>query len=201
MDTTPKPTRRQLQAQETKRRLFSAAIRLLEERDYDQITIRDIVSLAGVSVGTFYLYFPSKLDVFYETYREADSYFEEKISPRLNLPTARENILLFFDCYARYNADVGGMKLSKLLYQPDNRYFSRQGEHGIPAVLTRAIEKGQASRELQRDVPAREICDFMMIAARGLVYNWCTRDAGYDLPKAMARYAPRLLAAFLEPED
>ena len=63
------------QAHQTRQRLFDAAYALLQVVPFENITIRNIVELAGVSTGTFYLYFPSKLDVYYETYVIADKYF------------------------------------------------------------------------------------------------------------------------------
>ena len=65
-------TRRQLQAEQTKDKLFEAAVSLLAEKDFEQITIRDIVAKAHVSIGTFYNYYSTKMEVFYETYRVAD---------------------------------------------------------------------------------------------------------------------------------
>ena len=58
-------TKRQLQAEQTKDRLFNAAVDLLSERDFDDITIRDIVARANVSIGTFYNYYSTKMEVFY----------------------------------------------------------------------------------------------------------------------------------------
>ena len=56
-------TRRQLQAEQTKDKLFEAAVSLLAEKDFEQITIRDIVAKAHVSIGTFYNYYSTKMDL------------------------------------------------------------------------------------------------------------------------------------------
>ena len=101
----PEKGKRQLQAEQTKDKLFYAADALLAEKDYEDITIRDIISKADVSIGTFYHYFKTKLDVFYETYRVADHYFAEVVAPQLTQPTVREQILTFFDYYAHYSCD------------------------------------------------------------------------------------------------
>lgn len=57
-------SRRQLQSEQTKDRLFHAAMELLAERNFDDITIRDIVARAEVSIGTFYNYYSTKMEVF-----------------------------------------------------------------------------------------------------------------------------------------
>jgi AcrR family transcriptional regulator len=46
--------------QETHRRIYTCAMRLFQERGYDEVTVAHIVAAAGVSVPTFYDHFPSK---------------------------------------------------------------------------------------------------------------------------------------------
>ncbi len=188
--------RRQLQAEETKIRLFEAAFALLRERDFSDITIRDIVARAGVSIGTFYVYFPSKLDVFYETYTIADSYFENEVAPHLTESNVADRILHFFQSYAYYNAEVTGIKLTKLLYNPNNKYFLRPGNYGMLRVLTSLITQDISKEGTVCGQMPQTIAEFLMISARGLVYNWCTQDAGYDLGQAMEKYVKYLLKAF-----
>lgn len=43
-----------------RQRIMDAASRLLEERDYEQIQVRDVARAAGFAVGTVYRYFSSK---------------------------------------------------------------------------------------------------------------------------------------------
>ena len=52
-----KPTRRQEKALETKNRIYTAAINLMDRKGFENITIIDISKEAGVSVGAFYHYF------------------------------------------------------------------------------------------------------------------------------------------------
>lgn len=188
-------TSRQKQAEETKRHIFQVALKMLDERGYEAIKVRDIVEAAQVSVGTFYNYYTTKLDVFYETYRLADEYFEQTVAPTLTQATARERILRFFDEYARYSSEVTDMRLTKLLYNSDNHWFCRESETGMVPLLREQVRFGLDRGELSgRD--ANEITQFLMIAARGLVYNWCTRNGEYPLRPAMKAFVERLLRAF-----
>ena len=50
-------------AQQTSWAIQDAFVRLLTEKDYDAITIRDIVDLAGTGLGNFYEYFANKDDL------------------------------------------------------------------------------------------------------------------------------------------
>lgn len=198
MDTENK-SRRQLQAEQTKDKLFHAAVELLTEKDFDDITIRDIVARAQVSIGTFYNYYSSKMEVFYETYRIADQYFAETVAPLLVQGTALERIMAFFDYYAHYSSDLTDLRMTKLLYNPDNPLFSRDPHQGMVGVLIGIIQQGLDDGTLSRGDTAEEIAEYLMISIRGLVYNWCTRDGTYDLVAAVQKFVHRLLAYYLSP--
>ena len=141
-------TRRQLQAEQTKDKLFEAAVSLLAEKDFEQITIRDIVAKAHVSIGTFYNYYSTKMEVFYETYRVADHYFSEVVAPALTQGTVYERILAFFDYYAHYNSDLTDMKMTRLLYNTDNPFFNRDPHQGMVGVLIELLREGLEQGEL-----------------------------------------------------
>lgn len=190
-----KKSRRQ-QAEETKRHIFDVALKLLDEREFEDIKVRDIVKAANVSVGTFYNYYNTKLDVFYETYQLADEYFAKTVAPALIQTTARERILYFFDEYAKYSSEITDLSLTKVLYHSDNQCFDRVTSEGMRQVLEDQVRFGIERGELPAMLAPDEIADFLMIAARGLVYNWCTKNGGYPLRPAMARYMARLLQAF-----
>lgn len=70
----PAPTKRQKKGRrelqtpnpETKRRMLEAAADLIRVDGFPQLRIEQVTERAGVSIGTFYLYFGSKDDLFVE---------------------------------------------------------------------------------------------------------------------------------------
>ncbi len=190
-------TKRQLQAEQTKLKLYNTAVELLAERDFDSITIRDIVDRANVSIGTFYNYYSTKLEVFYETYQVADHYFNEVVEPRLTQATCRERVLFFFDRYAHYSGELTDRKMTRLLYSPDNPWFNRPQENSLVGVLIRVLQSGLDSGELDgRGDSAQEIASLFMISVRGLTYHWCTTGYAYDLTASTLQFVQRLLRAY-----
>lgn len=53
-------TPKQARSKQTKEKIVQAAIKLFQERGYEKSTSNDIASEAGVSVGSFYVYFTDK---------------------------------------------------------------------------------------------------------------------------------------------
>ena len=196
-----KKTRRAEQAMQTRKKIFDAAFELLEMMPYEQITIKDIVNRANVSIGTYYLYFSTKMDVFYQTYVKADDYFVDIVAPMLTGPTARENMLIYFDQYAIYNSEYTSLRLTKLLYNSSNTYFLRRSEPGMLSVLREVIQKGLDNGELDNSMTAERIEIFLMDCIRGLVYNWCIRDGEFDLRKATQRQFNLLYRAIRKQDD
>lgn len=189
--STTKSSRRQ-QADATKRRIFDCALQLLMERGYDNITIRDIVSAADVSIGSFYHYYNSKLEVFLETYSIADDYFSTTVEAELAGRSFDEKFSLYFRHYALYACQVTGLALTKLLYSSDNKCFERGDSAGMHRVLIGILQTGLDEGHIVSASGAAELSHFFLIAVRGLVYNWCTCDGAYDLPEAMERYVRTL---------
>src|SRR5205085_11389327 len=56
LPTDPKQAR----SKQTKEKIVQAAIQLFQERGYEKTTSNDIAASAGVSVGSFYVYFTDK---------------------------------------------------------------------------------------------------------------------------------------------
>src|SRR6266480_4763793 len=53
-------TPKQARSKQTKEKIVQAAIQLFQERGYEKTTSNDIAAEAGVSVGSFYVYFTDK---------------------------------------------------------------------------------------------------------------------------------------------
>ncbi len=51
---------RSVKGEETSRRIFETAMRLFRERGFEEATMRDVASAAGMSLGAAYHYFPGK---------------------------------------------------------------------------------------------------------------------------------------------
>lgn len=188
-----KLTRRE-QAENTKQHIFRCALALLEERDFEDIKIKEIVAAANVSVGSFYNYFHSKLDVYYESFELVDKFIATTVAEKLTQPTARERILCFFDEYARYCDELTGVRLTRLLFTVNNPLFDRHAPEGVHSVLLQQIRFGQEQGELL-PLQAEQTVHYLLISVRGLVFDWCIRNGNYDLREAMGKYVARLLLA------
>lgn len=194
MSDKPVSSRKQ-QALETKTRIYQTVLSLMEKKNYQSITIEEISKSAGVSVGAFYHYFKSKNDIFFEIYQEADRYFEEYVAMELKAAPGQPRILEYFAHYAEYCQRVG-LDTVKSLYNPDNKLFIKYDRFMLQ-LLKQVINEAQTEQLLTVDLSAQQITEYLLIAARGVVCDWCLHDGHYDLNDMMQQYITRLLPIFM----
>ncbi|MBP2659518.1 MAG: TetR family transcriptional regulator [Firmicutes bacterium] len=186
---------RQQQAIHTKNKLYNIALELIDAKGYDNIKIDDICKKAEVSVGSFYNYFKSKNDILIEIYKRGDDYFRNEVANKIDNPNAADQILDYFRYYAKYNV-TSGIDTTKQLYTSHNKLFIAKKRY-MQVLLQDIIQKGQARNQLVKDLTPEEITEYLFIAARGVVYNWCLHDGEYDLEEAMLNYMKRIIETFV----
>ncbi len=189
-----KLTSRQAQAIKTRNKIYKIAIDLMEKKGFDNITIEDISKKAGVSVGAFYHYFDSKNDILIEVFDRFDDYFKNEVRDKLTNENISEQIILFFDYYAKY-CKFNGTDTTKQLYNTKNKLFIVKDRYMIN-LLSEIIREGQEKNQLIKDMSAEEICNDMLIAARGIVFDWCLHEGEYDIEDATINYFKRLIKVF-----
>jgi len=189
-----KMTSRQTQAMKTKSKIYRTAFDLMEKKGYDNITIEEISKKAGVSVGAFYHYFKSKNDILYEIFHRADDYFRENEAQIKMVPGASGRIAEFFKYYARYSI-LTGLEFTKHLYNTEIKFFTVKDRYMLD-LLRNIIEEGRQSGEIDRVMSTDELCDFLFITARGIVFDWCLYDGNYDLEAKTSAIFNRMAAVF-----
>ncbi|MBN1814896.1 MAG: TetR/AcrR family transcriptional regulator [Anaerolineae bacterium] len=185
-------TKRQEQALETKNRIYNAAIDLMDRKGFENITIADISNAAGVSVGAFYHYFESKNDILAEIFRKADEYFSTEVISSLKKESVPEQIVEYFDHYARFNV-ASGVEMTQQLFSPKIKFFAKE-DRPMLTILQDLIRRGQKKGEIRADTSSEEIVRFLFVMARGVVFEWSLYDGGYDLETTMHKYIERLVS-------
>lgn len=178
-------TSRDRQAIATKNRIFETGISLIQEHGLDGVNVSQIVAASGVSVGTFYHYYKSKLDLFMDLYRSADEYFETEMAEKLEGLSFSQQLHLFFGDYADI-AERNGIQLTQKMYIPENSLFiSRQ--QGMHSVLENVVAKAQEDGICSKKNTPHEMESEMFLLARGVIFDWALHEGSYDLKSKLHR--------------
>ena len=185
-------TTRKEQAEETRNRIYTSAIELMEENGFGNFTIEDISKRAGVSVGAFYHYFDSKNDILAEIFYRADDYFSTHVVNSFNNRSIPEQIIGYFDHYAKFNVDCG-VETTQQIFNPKIKFFIEEGRP-MMEMLEDLIRIGQEKNEIRRDTDVKELVRYLLSMARGIVFDWSLYDGNYDLEGKMHEYMEILVS-------
>lgn len=184
-------TKRRQQAINSRNHIYDTALRLMEIHGFDHLTIDMISKKAGVSVGSFYHYFHSKNDLLFELFKRGDDFFAEKVADAVSGQTVPDMILSYFDHFALFYL-YNGVDIIKALYNTQSRLFSDENRL-IVRMLRDIIAKGIENHEIDQSMTPNEATDFLLVAARGLVYKWCVEDGQFPLDQVMRKYIAQML--------
>ncbi len=188
-----KLTKRTLQAIKTKNKIYDAFFDLIKEVDIENLTIEKICKRAEVSVGTFYHHYKTKNDIMEEAFQRGDEYFQESIANNhINGDNATDQILNFFELFARFHID-NGVDCTKTIYNTRNKLFA-SGDRLMVTILHEIIAKGIEKKQLFGRLGSREITQMLFTVARGVVFDWCIKDGAFSLEKVLKHYIGTLVS-------
>jgi AcrR family transcriptional regulator len=139
---------RERKKQRTRDAIVEAALRLFEERGFDQTTIADIAEAADIAPRTFFGYFPSKEDVVFADFPQTLETLGARLRGRADDETAIDAI----------RAWIGGLLEERGLIEERERCRKRViGESQALAAHNRAL-MGQVEELLAEQI-ARDLGD------------------------------------------
>lgn len=195
-----KMTKRALQAQETKQKIYRCGAELFRKHGYQNVSVEQIAQAAGVGIGTLYHYYPSKADLYGEVFIRADDFFRAFEDPAVLKQPPKQVLMDYFRQYARLNEGMGA-EYVQLLAIPKNReiFESNQDFELILEQLLAGYQ--QAGKVSLRCTPAQWRA-YLMTCARGVIFDWVIHNApDYDFGARMEFVMGEVLKPLLETQE
>ncbi|MFE6078769.1 TetR/AcrR family transcriptional regulator [Paenibacillus sp. NPDC057886] len=158
----------------TRKAIMEAFVGLLEERDFEQMTINDIADRANVNRGTIYLHYTDKFDLLdrcIETYLQ--QLVEACMNDHFQTPLTAKDALLRTFGYLEEHAAIYTMLLTK---------------EGIPAfrgklmtLMIQGVEEQMNACGVQGGMSKEITTQFLASAAVGLVEWWIMNAMPYPV--------------------
>ena len=155
----------------TRKELLKAALEIFGEKGYPTTTISDIVGAAGVTQGTFYLYFKNKAEIFSELLRENREHMIsglvvaglENVKTKEDWLQMADRVAEFLLDYIKIYGDIMRLFISEAAtigseFHEDSNAFTV----GIINQIKRMLEHGKKMELLRDDIDieAVAITDF-----------------------------------------
>ncbi len=192
-----KSTRRKEQGDATKKKLYEAALRLFIENGVDSVSVDNIVNEVGVARGTFYVHFESRdalissLIISYVDKCDMDYDNFLKTQPPETSPTeilialvgkicdTIEHTIGYETMRALYKAQLSESKHTKVASDYNRALYQ---------IFSSVLEKGVIRGEFQMTLPVYELSRHLILAIRGLTYEWCIRYPDLNLKEQAQKH-------------
>ncbi len=182
-----KPTKRDLQAMETRGKIFDTAFKLITEKGFENVTVEEIAKESGVAKGLFYHYFSSKDDIVVETYIIIDKSFSDFYAQSAPHCNSIEKIFLANTFQARH-ATMLGVDFVRQIYKSQlyagTAYFVSK-ERPFYVILLDSIRLAQQDGSIRSDISADMLTKILLSCGRGVIYDWCLQNGAFDLEERM----------------
>ncbi len=178
----------------TQASLIQAAIRLAKDKTLEKVTVRDICSEAGVSIGAFYHHFGSRQELLHNAFLLFDATLEDQLPHNDDPPlVAIKEVLmiqtgfivkeagpLITEYYKNILSDLNHSAAS-----PQRKYYRAVLHH-----TRRAADAGLLKEGFNPEYVAELLIKFV----RGCVIDWCLHDCKYDVVQLTSKELDLLIS-------
>ena len=188
--------KRQIAAQETRRKIIAAAEKLISERGFEAVGVSDIAKEAGVAKGSFYTYFKRKEDVVAEIAHSKFVSVEEQSKAAGDVCSQISTFLLES---MHYIVDTGVnicQQWLKNVVEPEDEQGKEKLRYDTGVIL-QALSYGVERGELVTDTPTEMLAQTIVTAYYGAVALWAITNGGVDPIQSMEQYSKAVLPAIL----
>lgn len=188
-----KLTTRQLQAIETKNRIFERALELFKTSDFEDVSTTDICKSLNIAVGNFYKYYSSKEDLLMEAYPT----FDHNIVTDLSINKFDTNLeAIKFLIFEQTNgAETIGAKLYAQMLRIQIKTEGKnvvEESRTFHTCLKNLIQKALDEREITTDYSADEISSLILRISRGTLLDWAMQNGVYSVSERALHYVDML---------
>lgn len=177
--------KRQLQAEQTKERIFKTAIELFEKRGFNQVSVDEIVRKSKSSKGAFYGHFKTKYSIFLEKFKEIDSYYEQYIEKMPKELDFKEKVLYLFEGQMDYLEHELGMDMMRTIYMngliESEENFFLNSNRNIYKIIRNFIILAINEKVLSEQIDVDHITMLITRCMRGTLYDWIASGSGFNL--------------------
>lgn len=197
-----KISKRKLQAEETKKKIFDSAYKLFDQYGFDNVSIDSIVELAGVAKGSFYVHFESKYsiisNIIIDYVKRMDTSYKLFLESLPSDMKISEILILFAGYIADNISTTIGYTHMKILYEANltkalNTESTLGDNRELYKLYNNLILQGIKQEEFRTDFPVETISKHLVMCIRGLTYEWLIRYPDFDLKDNVIKHYEILL--------
>jgi len=181
-----KLTARQRQALVTHQKIYKTALGLFRKKGFDVATVDEICKKAGVSKGTFYVYYESKEQVIYDLFLTHDKMYYDFVASELDaIEDPMEKLMVLGNKALEYTLEWG-IDMMQITYRArasfnkhDPTFLSEN--RALNKILPGLINDAQRQGQIRKDMSADDIAKIVLWSMDGVIHKWCMVNGELDL--------------------
>jgi AcrR family transcriptional regulator len=193
-------TRREARGNDTRKRLFAAAVRLFAAHGYADTTVDRIAREAGVAKGTFFVHFATKDAVVTELVRNQVRIARrarDRVLARGGSPIeALRAAVLTLGEQAAANKNLSRAVITANILNPVLGGFAESVFGGITAEMTDDVRAAQRAGLLDASVEAQTIAETLIMSYFGAALHFATAPGSKPLLELLAPVIGANIAGF-----
>lgn len=188
---------RKLRAAETKKKIYETARQLILEHGFENVSVDSIVEAAGVAKGSFYVHFESKdalaVDLVNEYTKIADLDYKSFLQALSGDKSSLDVLLLLAEKIADFIEFKIGLDNMKVLYKTHltkavDTASAISYNRELYFLFSRVLEMGIEQGELREDLSVASLSRHLILAIRGITFEWCIRYPDFDLKEQVLEH-------------
>lgn len=152
--------------------------KMVDKVSFENITIRDICSEVGITVGTFYNYFSSKNDLLLDRYKRYMDFFEKYYEENLIEQDEIEALKEIFRVYLNYAKSRVYAMYKQYFQIMINEYerWDKVKPNFLAETIVKIVSRGQEKNIITNRMSADDICSMLLIIVNGIAVQYLTRS-------------------------
>jgi len=164
------------------------------------VTVNDICKHAGISKGVFYHHFPSKDQIIVDKFIEIDQFYQHEVLSLISTKTGTvEKLLTFNEMAMNYISKKIGINMIRVAWHNligpgANPAIIITQTRPLYQIINNIVREGQLTGEIRSDLlNSEEITNAIIRCYRGVIYDWCLHEGGFDLEEESKKMTLLLL--------
>jgi len=176
--------KRQQSAQNTRKKLIKAALKLLKEKGFNAINVEEITKTAGVAKGTFYVYFKKKEDIILEYSRFPFGEIAQELKNMRNTDLI-EKLTCYFhrfmECVEFHGINICREWIKDVI-NPNDIGNNQDGGKWVYdfEMLKEILETAVNNNELKKETPVELLTHLIISQLYGMMTCWCMSNGEFE---------------------
>lgn len=197
-----KMSSRKLKAAKTKKKIFETARLLVMKHGIENVSVDSIVEAAAVSKGTFYVHFDSKdalaADLVNDYTKIADMDYKSFLITLSDYKSVLDILVLLAEKISDFIETRIGLDNMRVLYKAHltktiNTTSAMSYNRELYKLFREILERGIRQGELREDLSVDSLAKHLILAVRGITFEWCIRYPDFDLKEQVLEHFEILL--------